>query len=91
MGKLIYTAIVSLDGYVNDASGNFDWAAPDEAVHAFVNDLERPNGTYLYGRRLYETMAVWETMGSETDPPVIRDYAALWRRTRSSTRRRSVG
>ena len=57
MAKLIYSAITSLDGYVADENGNFDWAAPDEEVHAFVNDLERPVGTYLYGRRMYEVMA----------------------------------
>lgn len=56
MARLIYSAIMSLDGYIADADGNFDWAAPDEEVHAFVNDLERPVGTYLYGRRMYETM-----------------------------------
>ena len=75
--RLIYTAITSLDGYINDASGNFEWSAPDEEVHAFVNDLERPIGTYLVGRRLYEVMVVWETMD---DPaPLMRDYAAIWR------------
>jgi dihydrofolate reductase len=61
MAKLIYTAITSLDGYNADEDGNFDWAAPDEEVHSFVNDLERPVGTYLYGRRMYELMAPWET------------------------------
>ena len=61
MAKLIYSAITSLDGYVADEHGNFDWAAPDEEVHSFVNDLERPIGTYLYGRRMYETMLYWET------------------------------
>jgi dihydrofolate reductase len=77
MGKLVYSAIASLDGYVNDAEGNFDWAAPDAEVHAFVNDQERPIGTYLYGRRMYETMAAWETMD---DPePLMRDYAEIWR------------
>ena len=77
MGKLIYSAIASLDGYVTDRDGNFDWAAPDAEVHAFVNDLERPVGTYLYGRRMYETMAAWETMD---DPaPEMRDFAQLWR------------
>ena len=76
MAKLIYSAIASLDGYVADAEGNFDWAAPDEEVHAFVNDLERPIGTYLYGRRMYETMVYWETVD---DPhPVSRDFAAIW-------------
>jgi len=56
MSALVYTAITSLDGFVADADGGFDWAAPDEEVHAFVNDLERGAGTYLYGRRMYETM-----------------------------------
>jgi dihydrofolate reductase len=74
---LIYSAIASIDGYVEDEAGNFDWAAPDEEVHAFVNELERPVGTYLYGRRMYETMAVWETI--DDDHPVMRDFAELWR------------
>ncbi len=80
MGKLIYSAITSLDGYVADEAGNFDWAEPDEEVHAFVNDLERPAGTYLYGRKMYETMQGWQTFG--TDPgasPVTRDFGELWR------------
>lgn len=80
MAKLLYGAIASLDGYVADASGNFDWAAPDEDVHAFVNDLERPIGTYLYGRRMYEVMRFWETADASDDqPPVIRDFARIWR------------
>ena len=80
MAKLVYTAITSLDGYVADEDGKFDWAAPDEEVHAFVNDLERSIGTYLYGRRLYDTMLVWETVPSGPDQqPVIRDYAEIWR------------
>jgi dihydrofolate reductase len=73
---LIYSAIASLDGYVEDERGKFDWAAPDEEVHAFVNELERPIGTYLYGRRMYETMVFWETMDDEH--PVMRDFAELW-------------
>jgi dihydrofolate reductase len=80
MAKLTYSAITSLDGYVADEDGKFDWAAPDEEVHAFVNDLERPVGTYLYGRRMYEVMVAWETM--QTPPgefPAIRDYAEIWR------------
>jgi dihydrofolate reductase len=77
MAKLIYTAIQSLDGYTADKDGKFDWAAPDEEVHAFVNDLERPVGTYLYGRRMYETMVYWET--DDDEAPVARDYAELWR------------
>jgi dihydrofolate reductase len=76
MAKLIYSAIASLDGYVADADGNFDWAAPDQEVHAFVNDVERPIGTYLYGRRMYETMVPWETIAAEQ--PVARDFAAIW-------------
>jgi dihydrofolate reductase len=80
MARLIYTAIASLDGYVVDESGNFDWAAPDEEVHAFVNDLERPIGTYLYGRRIYEVMVFWETLDiSPEQTPVMRDYAQIWR------------
>jgi dihydrofolate reductase len=79
MAKLIYAAIASLDGYVEDAEGRFDWAAPDEEVHAFVNDLERPIGTHLYGRRMYETMVFWETATDADEPPVFRDYAEIWR------------
>jgi dihydrofolate reductase len=80
MGKLIYSAIASLDGYIEDERGEFGWAAPDEEVHAFVNDLERPIGTYLYGRRMYDTMVYWETEGSsDDDPAVSRDFADLWR------------
>src|SRR6202041_2303614 len=80
MPKLIYAAISSLDGYVEDEAGNFDWAAPDGEVHAFVNDLERPIGTYLYGRRMYETMAFWETAGAGTDQTAVsRDFAQIWR------------
>ena len=80
MAKLIYSAILSLDGYVADEQGKFDWAAPDEDVHAFVNDLERPVGTYLYGRLMYEVMVAWETMSTLPDQPlVIRDFAQLWR------------
>jgi dihydrofolate reductase len=77
MAKLIYSTIASLDGYVADAKGEFAWAAPDEEVHAFVNDLERPVGTYLYGRRMYEVMAAWETIDDEA--PVMRDFAEIWR------------
>jgi dihydrofolate reductase len=81
---LVYSAIASLDGYVVDAEGSFDWAAPDEEVHAFVNDLERPVGTYLYGRRMYEVMRFWETappLGTQpqTVPEVFADFAGIWR------------
>ena len=79
MAKLIYSSIASLDGYVADRHGNFDWAAPDEDVHVFVNELERPVGTYLYGRRMYEVMVAWETMSTADQPAVIRDYAEIWR------------
>ena len=80
MAKLIYSAIASLDGYVADEDGNFGWAAPDEEVHTFVNDLERSVGTYLYGRRIYETMVYWETAHTTADqPPFMRDYAEIWR------------
>jgi len=79
MAKLVYTAITSLDGYVADEDGKFDWAAPDEEVHAFVNDKERTVGTYLYGRRMYETMVYWETASAGDDQPaVVRDYARIW-------------
>lgn len=79
MGRLIYTCITSLDGYVADADGNFDWSMPDEEVHAFVNDLERNTGTQLYGRGLYEVMAAWETMDTASEPPAVRDYAEIWK------------
>jgi dihydrofolate reductase len=80
MAKLIYAAIASLDGYVEDEEGRSDWAMPDEEVHAFVNDLQRPIGTYLYGRRIYETMVFWETASPEADAPaVFGDYAGIWR------------
>jgi dihydrofolate reductase len=79
MAKLIYSAITSLDGYIADEDGNFDWAAPDEEVHSFVNDLERPVGTYLYGRRMYEVMAPWETDPTLADQSrVMREFAELW-------------
>ncbi len=79
MAKLIYSAITSLDGYVSDENGNFDWAAPDEEVHHFINDLERPVGTYLYGRRLYEVMVEWETVHTLADQsPPMQDFAAIW-------------
>src|SRR5271170_6589433 len=79
MAKLIYAAIASLDGYVEDEEGGFDWAAPDDEVHAFVNDLERPIGTYLYGRRMYETMVYWETVSTDDRQTASRDFAEIWR------------
>ena len=80
MAKLIYSALSSLDGYVADEDGNFDWAVPDEEVHAFINDLDRPVGTYLYGRRMYETMVGWETDPTLADrSPLMQDFAQIWR------------
>jgi dihydrofolate reductase len=77
MAKLIYSTISSLDGYVADESGSFDWSAPDEEVHAAVNDFERRIGTYLYGRRMYDVMVAWETLADEA--PVMREFAEIWR------------
>jgi dihydrofolate reductase len=80
MAKLIYAAIASLDGYVEDKQGTFDWSAPDEEVHSFINDLERPIGTYLYGRRMYQTMVYWETVSTGDDESAaVRDYTQIWR------------
>jgi dihydrofolate reductase len=78
MAKLIYSTITSLDGYVADEDGQFDWAEPDEEVHSFVNDLGRRVGTYLYGRRLYEVMVAWETLSLADQPPFIQDFAEIW-------------
>ena len=79
MAKLIYSAITSLDGYVADEDGNFDWAVPDEEVHTFINDLQRPVATYLYGRRMYEVMVGWETAHTLADqPPFMQDFAEIW-------------
>jgi dihydrofolate reductase len=79
VATLIYSAITSLDGYVADVDGNFEWAVPDEEVHAFINDLQRPVGTYLYGRRMYETMVGWETDPTLADQsPLMRDFAQIW-------------
>ena len=79
MAKLIYTAIASLDGYIEDKTGNFDWAAPDAEVHKYINDHERGAGTYLFGRRMYDVMAVWETDPSLAgQSPLLADYAQIW-------------
>jgi dihydrofolate reductase len=79
MAKLVYSTITSLDGYVADENGNIDWAEPDAEVFAFINDLERGFGTYLYGRKLYETMVYWETFDATGDQsPGERDFAAIW-------------
>jgi len=79
MARLIYSAIASLDGYIEDEQGKFEWAEPDQDVHAFLNEAERPVGTYLYGRRMYETMVYWETAHTLADQsPVEQDFARLW-------------
>ncbi|MCU1575085.1 MAG: deaminase [Micrococcaceae bacterium] len=79
MAKLIYSGIASLDGYTVDAQGNFDWSAPDEQVHAFINDRERSVGTYLFGRRMYEVMSYWESSDILADEsPIARDFAQIW-------------
>jgi dihydrofolate reductase len=79
VANLIYSAIASLDGFVADEGGKFDWAEPDEEVHTFVNDLQRPVGTYLYGRRMYEVMIAWETMDAAAHPAFMQDFAEIWR------------
>jgi dihydrofolate reductase len=92
MAKLVYTAITSLDGYIEDEDGNFDWGAPDEEVHSFINDVERPAGTYLYGRRMYETMVGWETMHTVAgQSPVAMDFAALWQAADKIVYSRTLG
>jgi dihydrofolate reductase len=79
MANLIYFTISSLDGYIEDIDGKFDWSEPDEEVHSFINNLVRPAGTYLYGRRMYETMIVWETDPNlAAGPPIYRDFAEIW-------------
>lgn len=79
MGKLVYSMITSLDGRIADERGDYDWAEPDEQVHGFVNDLERSVGTYLLGRRMYDVMAVWDTLPLHDQPQVMRDFAEIWR------------
>jgi dihydrofolate reductase len=79
MGRLIYSAIASVDGYVADEDGKFDWSQPDQEVHTFVNDLTRQVGTHLYGREMYEVMQVWETMDVAGQPRPIADFAEIWR------------
>jgi dihydrofolate reductase len=79
MGRLIYSAMQSLDGYVADANGRFEWAEPDATVHSFINDLQRTAPTMLMGRRLYEIMVWWETIGDADEPAYIKDFANIWR------------
>jgi dihydrofolate reductase len=81
VAKLIYSAITSLDGYVADREGKWDWSVPDDEVHAAVNDLERTTGTYLLGRRMYDVLVAWETMDLEGKAAVLRDYQGIWRDT----------
>jgi dihydrofolate reductase len=90
--RLIYSALASLDGYVEDTRGDFSWAAPDDEVHAFVNDLERPIGTYLYGRRMYETMVFWETASTADEQPAVsRDFAEIWQAAQKVVYSRTLG
>ncbi len=92
MAKLVYSAIMSLDGYTADDDGNFDWAAPDADVFTFINDLERGYGTHLYGRRMYETMVYWETFdAAEDQPPYVRDFAQIWRAAAKVVYSRTLG
>jgi dihydrofolate reductase len=80
MARLIYSTIASLDGYIADENGKFDWAEPDEEVHSFINDLERPVGTHLLGRRMYEVLGYWDDPPNLADqPPVVQEFAEIWR------------
>lgn len=80
MGRLVYTSIGSLDGFIADVDGEFDWSAPDEEVHAYLNERDRRVTAELYGRRLYDVMKVWETFGTGADASEVeRQYGAQWR------------
>jgi dihydrofolate reductase len=91
MAKLVYSAIMSLDGYTADDNGNFDWGVPDPEVFTFINDLERGYGTHLYGRRMYETMVYWETFDAAEAPPYVRDFAGIWRAADKVVYSRTLG
>ena len=92
MAKLVYSAIMSLDGYTADDNGNFDWAVPDPEVFTFINDLERGYGTHLYGRRMYETMVYWETFdATEDQPPYVQDFTGIWRAAAKVVYSRTLG
>jgi dihydrofolate reductase len=85
VAKLVYSAMSSVDGYIEDDDGKFDWAEPDEEAHSFINEIERQLGTHLYGRRMYEVMVAWETAGTSVDEPEFRrDFAEIWRATTSA-------
>ena len=89
MAKLIYSAIASADGYTEDAAGSFGWGAPDDELLRFVNGLQRPVGTYLYGRRMYETMLYWETAHTVPgQPSSVREFTGIWRQPRRSCSQR---
>ncbi|HEV7950651.1 MAG TPA: deaminase, partial [Glaciihabitans sp.] len=79
MANLVCSGLMSLDGFVADDSGNFDWAAPSEEVHGFINELESRVGTYLLGRKTYEVLSVWDTFDTPDQPQVIHDFAKVWR------------
>ncbi len=80
MAQLVYSAHTSLDGYTKDAAGSFDFTAPDEEVHAFVNDRVSQTGTFLFGRRMYETMSIWDTWDTSGAPRVTQEFQAIWSR-----------
>jgi len=78
--SLIYSTIASVDGYIADEEGKFEWAAPDEEVHAFINDRARPIGTYLLGRRMYDVLAYWDDPpGLDEEPAVVQEFTEIWR------------
>jgi dihydrofolate reductase len=81
MAKLIFSAAASLDGYVADRDGKWDWSRPDEEVHSFINDLQRPLRTHLYGRRMYEVLSAWEDLDLSDEPGYIAEFAEIWRNT----------
>ena len=92
MAELVYSAIASLDGYIEDEQGRFDWSEPDEEVHRFVNELERPIGTYLYGRRTYEVMAAWESAETVAGQPAhMQEFAEIWKAADKIVYSRTLG
>ena len=91
MAKLVYSAITSLDGYTNDEKGNFDWSTPDAELFQFINEQERGFGTYLYGRRMYDTMVYWETFEGSDDESYLRDFSEIWRAASKIAFSRTLG